>query len=189
MHVWVCVVFIGMYYEFLRPSGAHKLCRSQKRKTKQKGNIHRQYIYTMSYFIYILYYILVQLKSKHNRVTDCLIGWWKSREYTSSLAPSLESQQAESAWIWFRCLTFTQWYIYIYRRTHVRDCMLYNLCYIGIYIYFLGISNIARSKQFVSHLKLHLSMEKHFGNTISGFSFFFSFFWAFILCFLSWVFL
>jgi len=135
MHVWVCVVFIGMYYEFLRPWGAHKLCRSQKRKTKQKGNIHRQYIYTMSYFIYILYYILVQLKSKHNRVTDCLIGWWKSREYTSSLAPSLESQQAESAWIWFRCLTFTQWYIYIYIDVHMYATACCIIYVILVYIY------------------------------------------------------
>jgi len=49
----------------------------------------------MSYFIYIyiLYYILVQLKSKRNRLTDWPIG--EMGECLSSLALLLESQ-AES---------------------------------------------------------------------------------------------
>jgi len=36
MHVWVCVVFIGMYYEFLRPWGT-QIVSITKKENQAKG--------------------------------------------------------------------------------------------------------------------------------------------------------
>lgn len=63
--------------------------------------------------------------------------------------------------------------------------MLYNLCYIGIYIYIFSRHIQYCAKQAIRFTSKTSSLDgKHFRNTISGFSVFFSFFWAFILGFL-----
>lgn len=67
--------------------------------------------------------------------------------------------------------------------------MLYNLCYIGIYIYIFSRHIQYCAKQAIRFTSKTSSLDgKHFRNTISGFSVFFSFFGLLFWVFLSWVF-